>query len=355
MRRLLVALAFVLGALFIPTPSEVLAQCSCGESEPNIDAAPAAALATVLGRSEDLWVAEVTTDIKGNLPEQVSIRTFDNHQCQVDWLAGRDIAVVLDVSVEGVLEADGCSQVTAATLTGWQRPTGSLGSIDAVAAGPWGGYRVVAVGPDGSPRAYGYQTGTVTALSVCPGSEFMVEAATLSDGAEIAVRSLSTFDVIRRIEIDPDIETSAVVCLDAAADSITVVTSEGAQPLAIDGSLGAVEAELPEQQGGQVQTELAGLDPSVPAPSSVVVLVTPATLTAAPQDVEVEQLALVDPPKIGQWSGWLVVLVVVGGLAYLAKKATDPEWRSSWSKPDNGRNSTGRRREETRGPGRFNG
>ncbi len=355
MRRLLVALSLILGVLFLPAPSEVLAQCSCGESAPNINAAPAAALATVLGRSEDLWVAEVTTDVKGNLPDQVSIRTHDNHQCEVQWLAGRDIAVVLDVGVDGVLEADGCSEVSALALTGWQRPQGEPGQIHAVAAGPWGGYRVLAVDADGSPRAFGYQAGMVTALSVCPGSEFMVEAATLNDGAEIAIRSLATFDLVRQVPIDPDVETSGVVCQDVDAESIVVETSDGPQVLANDGSLGPVESESPNQQGGSLQTELAGLDESVPPPSSVVVLATPATLSASPQDVEIEQLALADPPEIGEWSGWLVVLVVVGGLAYLAKKATDPEWRSSWAKPDNGRNSTGRRREETRGPGRFNG
>lgn len=351
MRRLFIAFSLIFGGLFVAMPTPVSAQCSCGETAANVNSSAAAALATVLGRSQDLWVAEVTTDIKGNLPEQISIRTRDNHQCEVQWLAGRDIAVVLQLGEDGVLTADGCSEVSEVALLEWERPRGSPGDVAAVATGAWQGYRVIAVAPDGAVRAYGYEPGRVEALSICPGGKRMVEAVASGDTSELAVRSLTTFEIERTTAIDTNEPPTEVHCVDDDADEI-LFRSEDSLYLATGDTIGPHDGDWPNQVAVDGSIEL---DPSIPTATHWAFPNDEVALTSVPVGPEPQELALNEPPTIGGWSGWLVVLVAVGGAAYLLKKSTNAEWRSSWAKPDNGRNSTGRRREETRGPGRFNG
>jgi hypothetical protein len=76
--------------------------------------------------------------------------------------------------------------------------------------------------------------------------------------------------------------------------------------------------------------------------------------TPGPDSAPPAELALSETPSIGGWSPWLIVLGLLGGVAYVAKKAQDPEWRSSWSKPNNARNAGSvRRRDDESGPSHF--
>lgn len=73
----------------------------------------------------------------------------------------------------------------------------------------------------------------------------------------------------------------------------------------------------------------------------------------APPGASIATLDLKDPPDVGGWSGWLLVLIGGAAVAYVAKNWRDPAWRNAWSKPNNARNSPVRRPDDPTERGRF--
>lgn len=296
-----------------------------------IDAADAAGIGTVLGNNDGLWVVDITTDRKGNLPDQVAVEILDDGDS--DWSAGRDIAALFYVENDR-LSTNECAQPSAEQLESWSPPVGRAGEISSMLGGDWGGYRMVAFDAAGQPLAYGREPGRVMSVYPCDDPNVVAELVELEGGShEVALRSLADFEVLDTAPADPSSDASnAELSCDGTTANQVVVTPMADDQFTDDGPASEWRA--------QAVTGLT-LDEAVPTNPDT----SPAPVT---------ELTLAQPPTIGGWSPWLIFAGAAGGVAYVLRKAQDPEWRSSWNKPDNSRNAaSGRRREDSTNRGHF--
>lgn len=194
---------------------------------------------------------------------------------------------------------------------------------------------MVAFDAAGQPLAYGREPGRVVSVHPCDDPNVLAELVELDGGShEVALRSLADFEVVDTTPADlsGDVSNAELSCDGTTAEQV-VVTSMSDNQFTDDGAAPQWSAEA-----------VSGL--SLAQPVSTNPDTSPAPVT---------ELTLAEPPAIGGWSPWLILVGAAGGVAYVVRKAQDPEWRSSWNKPDNSRNAaSGRRREDGTNQGHFN-
>lgn len=340
---------------FFMLPSPVSA-CSCEMADQAaLDGAPAAAIGTVMGRNDALWVVRISEDVKGNLPDEVAIEAYENNgdNCGVAWAPGRAISTLLYPNDDGHLRANECGEMSPDDLRTWTPPSTQAGARpDLVVGGSWDAYRTVGFA-DGEPIAFGFESGSVLAIATCPDETALAELVAVDDRHEVAVRSLSDFSVVwSRAATLPEADSEPeIACIDeetvayrTAGTTQTVVrdspdANEAADIANGDAAAGAwsgrsTPSRVPETHAVRALSEVALT--TAPALSG--------DLASAPAPSPLE---LLEPPPPGAWSPWLLVLLGAVFVLYLAKNARNPRWRSAWSRPDN-RRDDGRIRPDAR-------
>jgi hypothetical protein len=215
-----------------------------------------------IDRSDGYYVFRVEESVKGNLPEQIRVRSaLEPESCGLNLLVGARVGLFLHRSDDGDWTSSSCSRVNPDELLAAAKPLpepdgdGPIAALVGVSAQ---GLRTIALDAEGRTLAYGAGEGRVKAYAACPKSRTVVEFASAIHNNRrvslLAVRDLRGFHVVREID-DPllPIRVTALACLDPEGEEILVfspwdsVGSEPARLLRVTGTDVEVVREFREQ------------------------------------------------------------------------------------------------------------
>ncbi|MGH9035047.1 MAG: hypothetical protein ACRD0O_04730, partial [Acidimicrobiia bacterium] len=193
----------------------------------------------LLGESDSIYRFRVDQAVKGNLGEEVEVRSPGNESsCGLSTPSGRPVGVLLSER-DGNYHSDLCRQPSPERLiraaAPLPAPEGRLPPWILVGS-TYGNGRSVALDDGGRVAGVGDGAGTTTAVAVCPDRQRVVELFTVggTDGTDtqgITVRRLDTMATeAQRVlpELRPA-RAEAIACRDAGATDVVLLTRDGAE------------------------------------------------------------------------------------------------------------------------------
>jgi hypothetical protein len=213
----LVALCVVVAAAALAVTAKPAHACSCAivDAREALTRFDAAFIGTIVERKDE-WQGGVTLvfrveeRFKGSLGATVDVRTASNGAaCGIEAPVGSRVGLFLERE-NGRWIGSLCSEVEPARLRGAARPLpapNGKGAVALLVGGRFGTARVLALDRRGRTLAYGNGTGSVIAMSPCPGGRRLAEVAQTQGGIELAVRELRTLRVVRRQQLTQPVGT----------------------------------------------------------------------------------------------------------------------------------------------------
>ena len=225
----LAALAACLVLAALAARVEPAYACSCAPLDPRsaLAASDGAFVGTYLERRERGggradYVFRVERALKGALGGTVVVESADNGAaCGLEVEVGRRIGLVLD-RVGGTWTSNLCWQIEPNALLAAARPLpppNGSGPAALLVGGRFGSVRTITLDARGRTLGYGRGRGETLMLAACPGSQRVVELATVRPVFLLAVRDLRTHRLLRERRYRPrgNALVSAIACLDRAA------------------------------------------------------------------------------------------------------------------------------------------
>ena len=256
--RPLFALAAAALAL-VAASAEPAAACSCAAGDPRamLAGADAAFIGTLVERRDErsgpifssgdpvTLVFRVERVVKGSLGATVEVRTAaSGASCGIEVAIGRTIGLFLDRQNERWTSSL-CAQIEPRRLleAAAPLPRPLAGRATLLVGGRFGGARTLALDARGRTAAYGSGRGETVAVSVCPGSRRVTEAARHDARLLLAVRDLRTFRIVRERRLAAWQAPGALLCRDPLGRDVVLFgygadgTAEGARLVRVSGRL----------------------------------------------------------------------------------------------------------------------
>jgi hypothetical protein len=237
--RLLIAAALLI-PMMVVFPGTARA-CSCALPEPRdaIAEADAAFVGRLLDRSggnsmfggdgEATFFFAVDDDVKGNLGTEVEVVSpASGGSCGLEVREGSRVGLFLTLSSSDTWTSSLCSQIDPDVLLRAAAPLPApdgAGPIRLLVGGNFGEARVMSLDRAGRTLAYGYGTGDVFDIDVCPGGHRSVESVAVGREGAIVVRDVASLAVVRKV---PLVEAKfpsiyVVACLDRRGEHLLAI------------------------------------------------------------------------------------------------------------------------------------
>jgi hypothetical protein len=263
-RPFFIALIALAVAAAVGTPGA--GACSCANLDPRdqLEKGRPALVGRVVSKtgledSRTRYVVRVERALNVRLGREVAVVGWDDEGgCGFSWRVGQRVAAFL-YRDRGAWTANLCTLARPAeierALKPYPRPRGQ-GRLALLAGGSFGEARLMALDERGRVLGYGFGQGGVRAISVCPGSGAAAELVQRGRTTLVAVRSLTTLEVLRSTAVHGSI--SQIHCADAASATVYAVglsysgrpVKGRARVLRIDGAGVATVFTAPAEQIG---------------------------------------------------------------------------------------------------------
>lgn len=228
------------------------AACSCvGQTDPwrSYAEAEAAVIGVYEGKQgPTTYMFRVVRSFKRSFGPTLAVRSAaDGAACGFEVQVGAEVGLYL-AERDGAWHSTLCAQVPAAELrraaAGLPRPNGK-GRLRFVVGGSFGTARLQGLDAQGRTLAYGFGTGTTSAIDVCPAGRRLVEVVGTENNARsfLAVRDLAALRVRRQLRLPVDAHNyiSAVHCVGRGGEAFVFSGTEtGGRVLHVRGSLARV-------------------------------------------------------------------------------------------------------------------